>query len=57
MALPSRKAVGRAASGVTKRAKSIADRMSRVASEVVQQTVAGAESAVESAKEFVQDHT
>jgi hypothetical protein len=42
---------------ITKRAKSIGERVSRVATGVVQQTVAGAESAVESVKEFVQDHT
>lgn len=47
----------RAVSDVSKKAKSVADRVSRVASEVVQQTVAGAEQAVDTAKEFVQDHT
>jgi len=42
---------------VTKRAKSVATRVSRVASEVAHQTVVGAEQALETAKEFVQDHT
>jgi hypothetical protein len=42
---------------VTKRARSVAKRVSRVATEVAQQTVAGAEQAFETAKEFVQDHT
>jgi hypothetical protein len=31
--------------------------VSRVATEVAQQTVAGAEQVIESAKEFVQEHT
>jgi hypothetical protein len=35
----------------------VAERVQRVAATVVEQTVAGAESAVEATKEFVQDHT
>jgi hypothetical protein len=42
---------------VTKRAKSVAKRVQRVAAGVAEQTVAGAEKVFETAKEFVQEHT
>ncbi|HVF38458.1 MAG TPA: hypothetical protein VM939_01070 [Gemmatimonadaceae bacterium] len=42
---------------VTEGAKSIAERVGRVATEVVQQAVGGVEHAVDATKEFVQERT
>ncbi|HUQ20872.1 MAG TPA: hypothetical protein VM099_14740 [Gemmatimonadaceae bacterium] len=47
----------RAAEAVTTQAKSIAERVQRVASGVVDQAVEGVSSAVDATKEFVQEHT